>query len=316
MIHLIVKPGEVIQWDEFCETHPAYSIALDGYVRGAPRFQDAKEGGPRQNFNHHEDVDRLGTRCTAAQVHYAIKNGLFECFDEQGIPKANLYVNDPDQDVSLAVWLLRNHERIRGERSEPLINMLVNLADRLDVTGGCYPMDPNDRALRQYDWVFEPYTAARMAGRLPQLSPKEVEGVIEAVGRRIDEYTLGKGKELPVDTRYEIIGGGQDWKLVKETGSRARLKMMKDGIHAFASVLNQRADGKWTYTLARQSVYIPFPVDGLYDYLNALEGMTSPSGWGGGNTIGGSPRKFGSSLDPAKLERAINEYIAEQHAHA
>ena len=316
MIHLTAEPRKILTWEEFCKSSPPYSIALDGYVRGPYRFQSTEEVGPRVNFNHHEDVDRLSTLCTAAQVHINIKSGFFEAFSRRGIPRANIYVNDPDQDVSTAVWLLRNHERISGERSEPRIEMLVNILNRLDVTGGCYPINPTNRVLREFDWVFEPYTSVRMAGKLPQLNGKEMEGIIDAVSKRIDDYTLGRGEELPVDTTYELLGGGAGWKLVKETGYRARLKIVADGIRAFVSVINQRADGNWTYTLAKQSQYMPFPIEQLYAHLNDVEEMDPKTGWGGSNIIGGSPREKGSALSPQELEKVINEYLARHLVHA
>lgn len=57
----------------FKATEP-FSIALDGYVNVGPRFDHE---GPRVNFNHHEEVDRLATRATCGQVLMAIRQGLF-----------------------------------------------------------------------------------------------------------------------------------------------------------------------------------------------------------------------------------------------
>ena len=61
---LRICPGaEAKEWAEFCSTHPPYSIALDGYVSGASRFDGR---GPWLNLDHHADVDRLATRATCA----------------------------------------------------------------------------------------------------------------------------------------------------------------------------------------------------------------------------------------------------------
>lgn len=59
----------------------------------------------------------------------AIKSGLMEAFRDDGQVTLHIYVNDPDQDSSLAVWLLENHERLTGMHSEPLINKLVAAED-------------------------------------------------------------------------------------------------------------------------------------------------------------------------------------------
>ncbi|MBK7823160.1 MAG: hypothetical protein IPJ61_19430 [Tessaracoccus sp.] len=49
MIELRVQPGPAITRVAFLQTHPPYSIALDGYVHGAP-FLDVRNDGPRRNF--------------------------------------------------------------------------------------------------------------------------------------------------------------------------------------------------------------------------------------------------------------------------
>src|SRR3989338_10976306 len=146
MISLHVEPRKVLKWEQFVKEKPAFSIALDGYVRGKPHFDPQ---GPYANFNHHEDVDRLGTRATCAQVSVAIKQGLFETFQQQNEPHANVYVNDPDQDTCLAVWLLQNAERLTGQKSEPLIKRLIAVEDFLDVTAGAYPFNPSMTGLRE-----------------------------------------------------------------------------------------------------------------------------------------------------------------------
>jgi hypothetical protein len=45
--------------------------------KGSPAFN---REGTHVNFNHHEDVNRLATRCTASQVSMAIKGGLLSVF--------------------------------------------------------------------------------------------------------------------------------------------------------------------------------------------------------------------------------------------
>ena len=128
-ITLYVAPRRIEQWDNFVGRYPEKSIALDGFVYGKPRFEPE---GAYLNSNHHEEVDRLSTRSTSAQIFIAIKQGLINTYTVDGAVRMNIFVNDPDQDTCLAVWLLKNHERILGQRSEPLINRLVELEDRFD----------------------------------------------------------------------------------------------------------------------------------------------------------------------------------------
>lgn len=306
-MQLHIEPKKVKTWESFVEKNPAYSIALDGYVRGGPRFEPK---GPYVNFNHHEEVDRLATRSTCGQVYVALKQGLLDSFRPQGKVHGHIYVNDPDQDTCLAVWLLQNNERIEGQKSEPLINRLAYMEDMLDVTAGAYPFDPLSKTMRKLGWIFDPYTSARMTGRLSRMDEYEMRTIIEAVSDRISKHVLGEGNEMEPDTRYERIGGGASWAMITEIGAHARTKLFTEGIKAFVSV-RENSDGSCAYSIGKMSPFIAFPVEELYGFLNRTEGI--PEGdsdcWGGGNTIGGSPRNKGSKLKPKELEEVINDFL-------
>ncbi len=310
MIKLHVEPRVTKTWEQFKTEKQPYSVALDGYVADKPLFDSQ---GPRVNFNHHEYVDRLSTRSTTAQVHLAIKQGLFQTFNRNGVPMVGVYVNDADYDVCVAWWLLQNHERISGVKSEPLISKLVAITDFMDATGGLYPLDPNTRLMRERAWIFEPYSEARLNGRIPVMEAGEMRNVIDAVTRRIDEYTLGRGKENYVDTRYEKMGGGRNWMMVREIGAEARGKMISDGITAFVSV-RDAGDDNYAYTLARLSPFIPFPIPELFGEINLREGYApgDPDAWGGSDIIGGSSRKNKTKITPTELEKIINDFLGEE----
>ena len=60
------------------------------------------------------------------------------------------------------------------------------------------------------------------------------------------------------------------------------------------------------------SPYVRFPVDELYAAFNEAEGRPDGgAGWGGSNTIGGSPRDGGSRLSPLDVERIVNEHLGQ-----
>jgi hypothetical protein len=80
MIRIYLEPRVVIKWKDFIEKKPHFSIALDGYVKGPPRFSIQ---GPYANFNHHEGVARIATRSTCAQVYYYIRLGLLDTFQKK-----------------------------------------------------------------------------------------------------------------------------------------------------------------------------------------------------------------------------------------
>jgi hypothetical protein len=299
-VKLHILPRVVITWKEFVETHPVRSIALDGYVKGEPRFN---REGTHVNFNHHEDVNRLATRCTASQVSMAIMGGLLRVFTPENTAA---WVNDCDRDVCLAIWLLRNPERIMCTHSEPLISRIIFNTDMMDTCAGAYPIDPDDRIMEQMAWVFAPYTDARSQGKISHLNPIEMETIIDAVLDRISLYSIGQGQLQKPDIRYNVIGGGKDWKLVEEIGGDARTHMRAEGICAFASYRGEE-NGRYLYSIGNLSPYGGFDLLLLYQKLNQVEDLQGNDVWGGSDNCGGSPRERGSSLCPQDLAKLIED---------
>lgn len=304
-IQLFVEPFvSGISWEKFCDKYSNYSVALDGFVNVGPRFDEKKI---MVNFNHHEEVDRLATRATCAQVLMAIRQGMFSKFrDEYGV-KANVYVNDCDEDVCTS-WFLLNNSHMVEETMNPMINRLVSMEDALDSTAGAYPFPADLPALKELAWVFEPYRQFRMNGGLEKRNAASFHSIITDVEHRILQHVTGRGKAVLVfDTRYELIGGGNGWAMVKEVGPYARTAMFSDGIKAYVSV-KERQDGNWTYTIGKLSPFIPLDLLKLTEKLNQVdEIVTETNRWGGGNNIMGSPRTTGSLLNPENLSKVIKE---------
>lgn len=309
-ILLHVEPGVVQTWEEFQASKPLFSIALDGYVYGQTMYS---ADGPYANFNHHEMVDRLATRCTCMQIYFSGMLGLFESFQKNGEPYANVYVNDADQDICLAYWLLINPEKsVSIQWEEPLAKLLI-MEDFMDASGGAFPFNDShkfDSLLKKQAWIFEPYTTARSNHMLHAKSGAELYDLIEEICGRITLFSQGKGKSIDIDTQPEIIGGGPGWKLTIEKSVYARTSIYASGTQAFVSTRN-RTDGNYTYVIGRTSPYVPFPLPVIYEALNAAEGCDSAgnNAWGGSDIIGGSPRKTGSTLEPTQVERIINSIL-------
>ncbi|MBS3140666.1 hypothetical protein J4405_00810 [Candidatus Woesearchaeota archaeon] len=305
MISLFVEPGKVYSWEDFKREKPRFSIALDGIVDDSTQRDPY---GPYANFDHHVRVDRASTLSTSLQVYEEINMDLFDTFRLSGIPEANIFVNDPDEDTCLAYWLLKNHERIPNH-AFPAINRLVTIEDKLDRHAGAYPL-PESRIRRQLAWIFEPYNNARFKGTLHNLDSDGVRNIIETVSGRITEHVFNGGQELALEGHYEVIGGGDTWKLTKETGPASRMAMYNDKIKAFISLVGEK-DGRFFYVMGRKSVWVPFDIPALYKYLNGIDtGITDNNKWGGSNTIGGSPRLTGSSLDPNSIEIAVKKKLS------
>jgi hypothetical protein len=306
ILHAI--PGIQVSWQEFVATTPRGSIALDGFVRGASEFNSTTL---HANYNHHEDVKREATRCTAMQVDYAIKEGVLDLFRVQGAPKLHIWVNDPDQDTALAVWLLANQERCAPYSNNPLIDALVDLEDKLDTSGGTYPRSPNDALMRKLAWIFEPYVNARQDHRIGVMKGNELANTIAAIGGRITDYVNGSGREIPLDTRLEILGTYEGWTMLKPLGFYALSQASSMGIKLYASYGGEIEPGRHKWTFGKVSSSHPLSMPDLCSYFNRLEGIFDPTQpqWGGGDRFAGSPRPSASSLDPDRMARVMNDYM-------
>lgn len=305
MIRLEMMPQDPpLSWEKFCEVSGPFSVAIDGCVSGGPRFDPA---GPRISFNHHEEVNRLATRATCAQVLLAIRQGLFGTFRDDRGARAVVYANDCDEDVCTSWFLLKNHH-LCAQAMNPSINRLVHAEDMLDATAGAYPFPADLPLLEALAWVFEPYRRARTSGELGRKDAATFAGIVTDVENRIMRYVMGTNDWLPLDTRYELVGVSfSAWAMVREIGAQARTGMFASGIRAYVSV-RERPGGGYTYTVGRMSQLVPFPVEAILEALNEAEGLTgSADRWGGGDTIGGSPRVAGSRMPPEEVARIVQK---------
>lgn len=302
-VELFVEPSRSpLTWEGFTFEAPRFSVALDGYVGEGPAYDPT---GPFANFNHHEGVDRLATRATCGQVLVAVRQGLFDSFRDEYGPKANVFVNDCDEDVCMSWYLLRQGY-VAEQIFNPILNKLVHIEDMLDATAGAYPFPRDMPALRELAWIFQPYRNFRKSGEIDKRDPQAFKTVIEDVCRRIDQALVGHPGEVGLNTNYCKCGGGPNWVLVDESRSGEYLKtgMFADGVRAYVSY-RERPDGNFVYTIGRMSQFIPFDVAHFLKVLDEIEGNPDDH-WGGGNTIGGSPRVAGSRLTPDEVTAIIN----------
>lgn len=301
-ITLHVLPRETMTWEEFLAQTPSGSIALDGMVSGGPRFDQSTY---HINFDHHDGVVREATMCTSRQVFFAIKNGAIT---HAPVAELHLWMNDPDQDASLAAWLLANHSRLDGTKSIPVLNRLIELTDRLDVTGGAFPMDLRDELVQQHNWVFQPYSESRKNGSLAVADAAAMREILEGVFARLDKFVAGEPGLLPLDTRHEILHESRHgYKMIAETGGNdARYYLFCHGLDAYISLVTRIPAG-FVYSIGRRSRYVRFPVVEIYNFLNQLE-----PGWGGSDIVGGSPRSTGSRFSPAELATLVDAFLTRR----
>jgi hypothetical protein len=305
-IELAVTPGPALTREQFLATHAPYSVALDGYVFGEPWLYVGPDG-PYRNFNHHETVDRSCTSATCEQARRAVVLGFYDLFRRGGERTATLHANDCDQDVCLASWVLMNPDRAR----EPLVRVISQIVDLLDMSAGVYPMPHERDLLGEVRWVFDPYTRARP--NLLAMTGAAMREVIRDVHHRLDLFVIGRAETTPLTGQYTRIGGGDGWVFVEVTHQTARERMVASGVQA-AIELFGRAGDKYLYTVWRRSEYVVgFPVTEILAALNAAEGIApGDPGWGGADNVGGCPRGRGSKLAPAAVQAVVDEVIARR----
>lgn len=278
---------------------PRKSIAADGYVYGGPWF-DADL--LHANFNHHEEVDRLATRCSSAQVLMAMRQGLFH--------PDYLFGNDCDEDFSTLAYLLGHPHLVVGTMN-PMVNRLVHVVDMLDCTAGSYPFPLDLPLLEELGWIMDPYKRFRLSGELDRKVASSYLGVVEDVGNRIGRYLVGAGGRVPMDPaaiKYTVLGGGRGWVLVHEDGPQAKIGIFADRNTTYVAV-RERPQGGYTYVIGKLP-FAPLSLAMAFKRLNEADGTTdSPDRWGGGDTIGGSPRVGGSKLTPEEVSKIINDLM-------
>lgn len=299
---IICEPNTApLTWEEFCAKAPPGSIAIDGYVTGPLKWDPALL---TLNLNHHEGCDRLSTRCTAAQAVMLLRSGLTKALE--GLEEIRIYCNDCDQDVILTVWSLRN-AFVSRTVINPAFNRILHIADVLDTTAGAYSFPHDMPGMEESNWIFEPYTIARLNGTLARRDAREFLGVIEAGCDRISHAVAGRGKCLPLDTRYDRIGGGTGWIHVCEKGLNARVGVFNDA-DAFVAT-RHRPDGNHDVSIGRKSIFIArFDIPEMLRRLNEIEGAPNDP-WGGGDTIAGSPRSAGTAIPIARICEIVEDVV-------
>ena len=319
---LHVKPRLVVPSNkEFTETHPNFSVALDGYVSDVPMYIPKVNGrGPFANFDHHVGVNRSATRSTCYQAYVAITQGFYDSFKKDGEYEVNLHVNSCDQDVCLAVWEFMNPERLHRSLRSRCIDELVMAEDLLDSSGGSYPIDERyynePRFLHKLAWIFELYTKPKFEGSVETMDAEEMQRVITGVGERITCYVNGQGEEIELDARYEVLDRRKGYVVIREQGPFARRVLFtSEPEDAYVSV-RDNPDGSRKVIIGKMSQYIILPLDTSAAMLNEAEGLRpgSENCWNGGDTVIGSPLLTGTKLSVAEVCGILDEAIARKRS--
>lgn len=279
---------------------------LDGFCEHPPAHDPQ---GRYRNFDHHVGPPRPDMLCTAQQVRRAIQMGILDDFMRHPGDDAHVWINDPDQDVCLAVLALK-HPSIVGSFHNPAVSRLYGHLDNMDMSCGLWPVGEDVPIVGQSAWVFEPYWEFRISGALDQRSVAAYRAVIGDVGRRAMEFISGRGRSLPYNDEMEVLHRGPGWIMIREVGQHARMTLMRMGYRAFVSA-RQSPTGTWFYTLCRFSPHTwRFPVPQIAAHINKDEKQGSH--FGGGDIVFANSRGEGSKRSPDQMAKIIDGLLQDQ----
>ncbi len=291
-VRVVFQRGNVWELEEL----PPKSIALDGAVRG-PRIDTANE---RYSFDHHDGCIRHATLATCEQVFDALRVGL--------CPRGfTIYVNDWDGDTVLSLWLLCNWSEAWT------MEHAVRRVGRLDALGPACGLSVPAGLLAAWGELY--------ARDWRQKSDEDQLSCIDHYVRMgycdldrdvrenaVKEIVIGK---VEVDCVNPMLG--DIYTASEPFGAFGAL--YKQGVR-FAVMMTALPDGTYTYTIGKQSEFVPGNVPAILAALREEEiaanpGQSPQHNWGGGTTIGGSPRnpdKSGSRLDPVTVQHIVDAF--------
>lgn len=264
---------------------PPRAIALDGAVQG-PALGD--EG--RISFDHHAGCLRLVTDATCVQVAHALRLGL----NPHG---RSVVINDLDADTALSVGLLAG--RINPANPEQM--RLVSLIGLVDAHG---PAMIATMSAEEQSMVNSFLALAGKAGLPRFASGKVFDKWVEILEATIRVFhAVLNGERAPAEDEGEprILHEGRT-----ASGAMAVMAEAKGfGVfrwayaHGFDVVV---ARSETTVTIAKRSDLVEARI-GPHTEPGSVLGQLAElePGWGGGTSIGGSPRPAGTTLSNETL---------------
>ena len=272
---------------------PDHAIALDGAVQGPVMGNE----NDCWSFDHHAACSRLITDATCQQVHKAIVLGL-------DVSDRPIFINDIDGDTLMSLWLLANPSRADTE----YVYKLVRAVGTIDAHGpaGAHLLTNEEEAMsnalfaRLRDWLPRNVQAEYESwASFIEKGFQDIEHVILDAFQ--DKLESNQQDPPQIERLFEGKRGGVNAIIAKSEGFGGFMPLYQDGFRVVVLV-SDAADGSQRYTIGKLSDLVAYPLgpgndtDSLLGRLNARE-----PGWGGGSSIGGSPRLEGgvsSRLSP------------------
>lgn len=296
IIKIIKFPGSTLNVNEL----PKGAVALDGAVQG-PLMGDEKD---RWSFDHHDGCVRLITASTCEQVRTAICLG----FSFEG---RQVVVNDLDGDTLMSLWLIKNPGKANQDRVRSLVRA-VGTVDAHGPAGNLLLANEEKRlATAFYHGAIKPVTDLR--GKVREVFDQWDELIKTCHEGISDLVAHGPRVEEPPPPPVKILHTGEigpHRAVMAECDEFGGFDVLYGEGFDIIVLCREAADGTTTYTVAKRSDLVRFPLGpggderSLIGRLNARE-----EGWGGGSSIGGSPRLEGGRSSSLKPEEVWQEVV-------
>lgn len=249
------------------------SIALDGAHQGP--FIDA--GNRIFSFDHHGGCVRLITLATCQQVYLALRLGLVT--DEN----TTVYVNDVDADTALALWLLKHPEVVFDGDDDHTYQMVQDVGF-VDAHG---PVLSRPHPLHAALFT-RPGDSRRMEDEYLEWCLKEIDLWYN------DPESYEQSKQEKAPGKGWATKDGKSWDEVETPDGFAPLYRRGYKVIAIGTRRSKEPE-TITWTIAKISDLFPWNLQATLKFLGQHELDINPdqdptSNWGGGSTVGGSPR--------------------------
>ena len=295
-----IERGRCVRASEARHAPPG-TIFLDGAAECEP-FADPVRGV--YNLDHHEGCVRSFTLSTCEQAMALLLRGL-----DLRKREWNVFANDADLDVVLAIWVLLNHHRLAAgdgaARAEIL--PLLRLEGAIDAHGLAHqefcalPPGLLDETRRRMERLRDCERGLRGAGRWQKVD------LLEYTRERLEQIDAFV---YPQDAFADLVEIEELGRVPLEDNSVALACRAHVGIYEverqlarfhgprLGLLLLRQREG--VYTLRQTDPALPASLEDLYAHLNRIDpaarARQGDRRWGGSDEIGGSPRAGGSKL--------------------
>lgn len=282
----IVNGGETLLADL-----PPRAIALDGYVQGPEQGAD-----DRWSFDHHAKCMRLITLATCQQVHLALSLGF-------SAKERSIYINDLDGDTVLSVFLLDNADLVHRHA----VTELVRVVGMIDAHGpAAYPMltgNENEVARLFFEGVLSPINViARERGAHFDSWPTRLSECLGTLQRWLRDGQPPEVQPQP-NPEIRILRKGPGI-VMADSDSFGAFQVLYARDFRVVVLVTDLGDGSRRYTVGKLSDLVPYRLGPHTDERSLLGRLRSAEpGWGGGSSIGGSPRNADGSSSRLTLDQ-------------